>query len=113
MTVIDRLVELAVRCCDPEQIYLFGSYAKGLQRVNSDIDLLVVLASAQRKQAIAGELRDLFAGVTLAVDVVITTPAALGAAPPASFLWSISRTARLVYQADRFAVESSCAAGNS
>lgn len=34
-----QLLDLGIR---PEQIYLYGSYAKGLQREGSDIDLIVV-----------------------------------------------------------------------
>jgi predicted nucleotidyltransferase len=34
-----QLLNLGIR---PEQIYLYGSYAKGIQREGSDIDLIVV-----------------------------------------------------------------------
>ena len=40
--VLDRMVEAIVREVDPEQIYLFGSYARGETGPDSDVDFLVV-----------------------------------------------------------------------
>jgi len=40
--VLDRMVEAIVREVDPEQIYLFGSYARGETGPDSDVDLLIV-----------------------------------------------------------------------
>ena len=40
--VLERMVEAIVREVDPEQIYLFGSYARGETGPDSDVDLLVV-----------------------------------------------------------------------
>jgi len=41
-TVIDNLIVL-LKSSDPYKIILFGSYAKGNQDENSDIDLMVIL----------------------------------------------------------------------
>ena len=41
-TVLDNLVVL-LKSSDPYKIILFGSYAKGNQDENSDIDLMVIL----------------------------------------------------------------------
>jgi len=40
--VLERMVEAIVREVDPEQIYLFGSYARGEPGPDSDVDFLVV-----------------------------------------------------------------------
>ena len=41
-TVLAEMVQAIVREVDPEQIYLFGSHARGEARADSDVDLLVV-----------------------------------------------------------------------
>ena len=40
---LDKLKELIINVMPIEQIYLFGSYARGTPRKNSDLDLYVVL----------------------------------------------------------------------
>jgi predicted nucleotidyltransferase len=47
MTVVDqdllnRIVEEVVRTAEPEQVYVFGSFARGEACEDSDVDLLVV-----------------------------------------------------------------------
>lgn len=39
---LSKIVEAIVREVDPEQVYLFGSHARGDQGEGSDLDLLVV-----------------------------------------------------------------------
>ena len=40
--VIEKMVRIIVDTANPEQIILFGSYARGEARPDSDIDLLIV-----------------------------------------------------------------------
>lgn len=40
--VLKRIVEEVVRAAEPEQVYVFGSLARGEAREESDVDLLVV-----------------------------------------------------------------------
>ena len=40
--VLDEMVAAIVQEIDPEQIYLFGSRARGDARPDSDVDLLIV-----------------------------------------------------------------------
>ena len=40
---IRRLSEDIARCCAPERIILFGSYAYGTPDPDSDVDMLVIL----------------------------------------------------------------------
>jgi predicted nucleotidyltransferase len=40
--VIDQMVQAIVQEVEPRRIYLFGSHARGSQRADSDVDLLVV-----------------------------------------------------------------------
>ena len=40
--ILERMVEAIVREVDPEEIWLFGSRARGQAREHSDVDLLVI-----------------------------------------------------------------------
>jgi uncharacterized protein len=40
--LLQSLVEEILRSCDPDEILLFGSHAKGIDRPDSDLDLLVI-----------------------------------------------------------------------
>lgn len=40
--VIQQMVNAIVREVDPEQVYLFGSHARGEAREDSDVDFLIV-----------------------------------------------------------------------
>ena len=62
-TELDKLKELIVKAIPVEQIYLFGSFAYGTPRKDSDLDLYVVLKDDV-------PIRDLDAGlqIRLAID---------------------------------------------
>jgi predicted nucleotidyltransferase len=62
-TEVDKLKELIVNAIPVEQIYLFGSYAYGTPRKDSDLDMYVVLKDNV-------PMRDLDAGlqIRLAID---------------------------------------------
>ncbi len=40
--IVDRMVRAIVDAIDPEQVILFGSRARGTDKANSDVDLLIV-----------------------------------------------------------------------
>ncbi len=42
---VPEVVDALVRCCDPEQVLLFGSVARGDDGPDSDLDLMVVCSS--------------------------------------------------------------------
>jgi predicted nucleotidyltransferase len=59
---LDKLKELIVNAIPVEQIYLFGSYAYGTPRKDSDLDLYVVL-----KDDVS--MRDLDAGLQIRMAI--------------------------------------------
>ncbi len=63
---------------DPEQVILFGSYARGEGSEHSDVDLLVILRGADSQQRRGNPIRRAIAECfVLPVDVVIRTPEAV------------------------------------
>ena len=57
------------RACDPEEILLFGSHAKGLARTDSDIDLLVIADFVQSPVLRRRTVEEAIAGSPVHVDV--------------------------------------------
>ena len=71
--VLDEIIRRIVKVCQPEKIILFGSAARGSMGRNSDVDLLVIKAGANRLD-LTGEIYMNLHGVGAAVDVVVVTP---------------------------------------
>jgi predicted nucleotidyltransferase len=59
---LDKLTELIINAIPVEQIYLFGSYAYGKPRKDSDLDLYVVLKDGL-------PMRDLDAGLQIRLAI--------------------------------------------
>lgn len=72
------MVERIVTAFHPERIILFGSYARGDARPDSDVDLIVVMSDEhidRRRAAI--DIRVSLADVQVPMDILVTTPAEL------------------------------------
>jgi len=89
--LVRRVVERYIGAFAPERIMLFGSWAKGAARGESDIDLLIVTEAAANGAAPRLRARQLAADCFPSVDVVLATPSEIAAAPlaPSPFLASI------------------------
>ncbi len=72
--VIDLMVRRLVERFDPDQIILFGSYARGTARPDSDVDLLVVMPVTGSKRAKQLELRLALHDIPVAKDIILVTP---------------------------------------
>jgi predicted nucleotidyltransferase len=94
--VVERIVALY----DPDQIYVFGSYAKGTAHEKSDLDLLVVrpseLPQRQRGQDVIAILRNM----PIDFDVLFVTPDELAeeVENPYSLLSTVMANARTLYE---------------
>jgi len=56
----------------PQEIYVFGSCAKGIARNNSDIDLCIIMETANKRQVVRQMLIEL--DYDRDIDIVIYTP---------------------------------------
>ncbi len=69
---IDRLVEAA----NPERVYLFGSYARGDSRENSDLDFLVVEKTVKNRRREMVRLHDSIRPMRIPVDILVVSETA-------------------------------------
>ena len=73
--LIRRMVRRIVDQFDPEQVILFGSYARGDAGPDSDVDLLVVMDVKDSKRKKAVEIGVALHDVAVAKDVFVVRPA--------------------------------------
>ena len=60
MPKLDKIISIIVSVASPDQIILFGSYARGDNREKSDIDLLILKKGLKRGREITGSIRMAF-----------------------------------------------------
>jgi predicted nucleotidyltransferase len=71
LPVIKRRI---VRGFRPDRIVLFGSQARGGARLDSDVDLLVVLHNVEHRRRAAARIHAALLGIPLGKDVIVVTP---------------------------------------
>jgi len=98
--LVQRTLERFVKAFAPERILLFGSYAKGTQHANSDIDLLIITTVEENQLVQMRRARQLAADCFPKVDVVFATTddVANAATAKSPFLMSILEKGIVVYQ---------------
>ncbi len=73
-SLLDRIVQRLVSGFNPEQIFLFGSYAYGEPNEDSDLDLLVIISqSTQPRYRRASEAYRYLRGISMPTDVIVMT----------------------------------------
>jgi len=95
-----RITDLIVRSCDPEQVLLFGSYAKGQENADSDLDLLVIGDFRESPYLRGHEVKQLLQRFPIRIDLHLITPAeaAFESNRPYSFVSSILPGSKILYQ---------------
>ena len=71
---LSEVVDRIVRKFHPEKIILFGSWARGEAREDSDLDLLVVMSKVEHTRKAAVEVLRALNGLPISKDVIVTTP---------------------------------------
>ena len=72
--VIKNMVRRLVEQFRPDRIVLFGSYARGTETLDSDVDLLVIKPVRNSKRAERLAMRGALRGLGLPKDIVLVTP---------------------------------------
>lgn len=68
--IINRLIGIS----QPEKIILFGSYSRGDQKKDSDIDLFIIQNTELSPYKRAGAYRKALLDMGLSFDIVVKTP---------------------------------------
>ena len=97
---IAGIVRLIVSAVNPEEVILFGSYAKGVATFRSDLDLLVVLDTQlplQRRKDLFQTIQNRYA---INIDVhAYTRPEVITSMnEPYSFIRSVFSTGKILYR---------------
>lgn len=71
---IERISREIVREINPEKVILFGSYARGMQTSDSDIDLIIVNKTDLPKHKRSLAIRRLFYRKLIPMDIKVYTP---------------------------------------
>jgi predicted nucleotidyltransferase len=84
----------------PLKIILFGSRARGGHRPDSDVDLLVVMASAMKYRENVHAIRQLVGDIPVAKDILIATPEQLDdeRANTAGVIYDVLNEGKVVYE---------------
>lgn len=69
-----EMVRRIVTNWNPDQIILFGSYARGEAGTDSDVDLLVVVPLNRDRRTVRLGIRRALSGIGLPKDVVVVSP---------------------------------------
>ena len=67
---VDRIVEFV----NPDKIFLFGSFAYGTPKKDSDIDLLIIMETDERPAQRRIQISRLFKDRQVAMDFIVKTP---------------------------------------
>jgi predicted nucleotidyltransferase len=70
---IDKIIPIIVSLASPDQIILFGSYARGDNTDKSDIDLLIVKKDLKNSRKISGSIYMAFLENEIGIPVDILT----------------------------------------
>ena len=99
-SVLGAVRELIVRSCDPDEIVLFGSYAKGTSGRESDLDILVIGDFRESRWLRARELEGLLGQIPMQIDVHLVTRDEMAAETlrSYSFLSSVRVSAVTLYR---------------
>jgi len=71
---IDAMVRRIVERFNPAKIFLFGSYANGTARPDSDVDLLIVMPVRGSRRKMAVKIGVALHDIEVAKDVIVVTP---------------------------------------
>jgi predicted nucleotidyltransferase len=72
--ILDLLVKRVVELVHPLQIILFGSWARGDNSPDSDIDLLVVMPEGTQRQETELFLYEFLPVIGIPFDIIVATP---------------------------------------
>jgi uncharacterized protein len=97
---IDEIIRKIVACLQPQQVIIFGSYAKGKATIKSDLDICVIKETELPMSSRAHELGAILTSNLIRLDVHVYTPEEIEAyvRDPFSFVSSVLNTGRVMFR---------------
>ena len=97
---IDTLVQRIVARIQPQKVIIFGSYAKGMATIKSDLDIFVIKETELPMVHRTDDLKPMLSRVLIPVDVHVYTPEEVEeyGQEPFSFVSSVLRTGEVVFE---------------
>jgi len=97
---IDNLVRRIAARIQPQKVIIFGSYAKGMATIKSDLDIFVIKKTELPMANRADDLKSMLSHSLIPVDVHIYTPEEMEeyGKDQFSFVNSILKTGKTVFQ---------------
>ena len=98
-----KVVDLLLQASHPKKIILFGSYARGNERPDSDLDLLVVEKKTENRAAEMVRLRRVLSPLRILVDLIVVGEAAFEewSDTPGNLMYEVSSEGKVLYEAAR------------
>lgn len=72
--LIKKITQKIKKAVSPDKIILFGSYASGKQKDDSDIDILVIMNSSLPRYKRSVPIYKALAGILIPKDIIVYTP---------------------------------------
>ena len=98
---LKEVVKRIVSAVDPEKIILFGSYAYGMPKKESDLDLLVVVKeSSLPRYKRSVPIYKALAGILIPKDIIVYTEKEIEewSNVPLAFITTIIRKEKVIYE---------------
>jgi len=98
--IMGEIVRRIVRLIHPEKIVIFGSYARGDSRSESDIDLLVIADSTEPRYRRAAPLYGALSDILVPMDILVYSPSEVRewSNVPRAFVTTAVREGKVVYE---------------
>ena len=101
-TLQKKIVDYIVHLLEPTEIILFGSYASGMQRNNSDIDLLIVTERMQNRQHLKNDISSFLLQFGYSSDIILMSKKELQLelSVEKKFLFNAIKISQKIYKKD-------------
>ena len=98
---MQKAVDLLLQASHPRKIILFGSYARGNERPDSDLDLLVIEKKTKDRAAEMVRLRRVLSPLRIPVDVIVISEAVFEEwlDTPGNLMYEINSEGKVLYEA--------------
>lgn len=71
--IIEKAIDCLVETANPRKVYLFGSYARGDARAQSDLDFLVVEKTVESRRREMVRLHDSIRSMRIPADILVVS----------------------------------------